>query len=51
LSAGCIAILSLHVVGPQTPWALLGLVLLVTGLVGLCRVYSLLGINTCPRRG
>lgn len=46
-----IAILSLYFVGPQTPWALLGLVPLITGLVGMCPVYSLLGINTCPRRG
>lgn len=41
------AILSLYFVGPQTPWALLGLVPLLTGLVGTCPVYSLLGINTC----
>jgi hypothetical protein len=46
-----IAILSLYFVGPKTPWALVGLVPLITGLVGMCPVYSLLGINTCPRRG
>jgi hypothetical protein len=30
-------------------WAkLIGIVPLVTGLVGTCPVYSLLGISTCP---
>lgn len=29
-------------------WGWLGLVPLVTGLVGFCPVYPLLGINTCP---
>ena len=43
-----LAILSLVFVGPQTPWAWLGLVPLVTGLVGYCPVYALLGIRTCP---
>ncbi len=42
-----VAILSLYFVGPQTPWALLGLVPLLTGLVGTCPLYSLIGMNTC----
>jgi hypothetical protein len=29
-------------------WGLIGLVPLVTGLVGFCPVYSMLGIRTCP---
>jgi hypothetical protein len=45
-----IAILSLAFVGPQTPWAYLGLVPLLTGLVGFCPVYALLGIKTCKLR-
>ena len=40
-------ILSLAFIGPQTPWAYLGLVPLVTGLVGFCPLYAMLGINTC----
>lgn len=40
-------LISLVFVGPQTAWGWLGLVPLVTGLVGTCPVYSLLGINTC----
>jgi len=43
-----LGILSLVFVGPQTPWAWLGIVPLVTGLVGVCPAYSLLGIRTCP---
>lgn len=42
-----LAVISLVFVGPQTPWAWLGLVPLVTGLVGYCPVYALLGIRTC----
>jgi hypothetical protein len=42
-----LGVISLAFVGPQTPWAWLGLVPLVTGLVGWCPVYSLLGIRTC----
>lgn len=44
-----VGILSLTVVGPQSPWALLGAVPLVTGLVGWCPPYALLGINTCGK--
>ena len=42
-----LAIISLVFIGPQTAWGWLGLVPLITGLVGNCPVYSLLGINTC----
>ena len=46
------AILSLFFVGPQSAWALLGLVLVATGLLGSCPLYTLFGISTCstPRR-
>jgi hypothetical protein len=42
------ALVSLVFVGPQTPWGWIGVVPLVTGLIGNCPVYSLLGISTCP---
>lgn len=45
-----VVVLSLVVVGPQTMWGLLGLVPLLTGLVGFCPLYRLLGISTCPAR-
>jgi hypothetical protein len=44
------ALVSLVFVGPETPWGWIGVVPLVTGLVGNCPVYSLLGISTCPVR-
>lgn len=40
-------VLSLAFIGPQTPWAYLGAIPLLTGLVGFCPAYALLGINTC----
>lgn len=40
-------IISLAFWGPQTPWAWLGLVPVLTGLVGYCPPYALLGISTC----
>lgn len=45
-----IAVLSLVFIGPKTAWGWLGLIPLLTGVVGTCPIYSLLGINTCPRR-
>jgi hypothetical protein len=42
------AVLSLMVVGPKTLWGLLGVVPLITGLVGTCPLYSIVGIKTCP---
>ena len=46
-----LAVLSLAFVGPKTPWGYLGLVPLVTGLLGSCPLYTLLGIRTCGRKG
>ncbi|WP_291204729.1 DUF2892 domain-containing protein [Hyphomonas sp.] len=43
-----IVLISLVFVGPQTPWGWLGIVPLVTGVIGSCPLYSLLGLNTCP---
>ncbi|NNC65736.1 MAG: DUF2892 domain-containing protein [Gammaproteobacteria bacterium] len=41
------ALISLVFVGPQTAWGWVGLIPLITGLIGNCPVYSLLGLNTC----
>lgn len=43
-----LGLLSLTVIGPQTWWGLLGFVPLLTGVVGFCPLYSVLGIRTCP---
>ena len=39
--------LALVFVGPQTPWGWIGIVPLLTGLMGFCPLYTVLGINTC----
>ena len=41
-------LIALVFVGPQTPWGWIGLVPLVTGFVGWCPAYRLLGLRTCP---
>ncbi|WP_308390082.1 DUF2892 domain-containing protein [Acidithiobacillus sp. AMEEHan] len=45
-----VGLLILVFVGPQTPWGWVGVVPLLTGLVGWCPLYSLLGLRTCPLR-
>jgi len=45
-----LALLSLVFIGPKTLWGLVGLVPLLTGAIGSCPLYRLLGINTCPAR-
>jgi Protein of unknown function (DUF2892) len=37
-------------VGPQTPWGWIGVVPLLTGMMRTCPLYTLIGLNTCPRR-
>lgn len=43
-----VVLLSIVFVGPQTPFGWIGLVPLVTGLVGSCPLYTVLGLRTCP---
>ena len=43
-----LAILSLAFVGPKSAWGYVGLIPLITGLVGTCPIYMMLGIRTCP---
>jgi hypothetical protein len=43
-----LVLLSLTLVGPQTLWGLVGLVPLITGAVGFCPLYKIIGLNTCP---
>lgn len=40
-------LLALAFVGPQTPWGYLGLVPLLTGVIGFCPAYCPLGLSTC----
>jgi hypothetical protein len=43
-----LVLLSLCVIGPETVWGLVGLVPLLTGLLGFCPLYKILGLSTCP---
>lgn len=45
-----LGVLSLYFIGPQTPWALLGLIPVLTGALGSCPLYTLFGFSTCPRK-
>lgn len=42
-----LGVLSLAFIGPQTAWGYLGLVPLVTGVIGWCPAYLPFGIKTC----
>ncbi len=47
-------LLSLLAVGPVPGWGLVGLVGLVpliTGAVGVCPIYSMIGFSTAPKQG
>ncbi|MBN2804724.1 MAG: DUF2892 domain-containing protein [Deltaproteobacteria bacterium] len=41
------AALSLVFVGPKTMWGLIGIIPIMTGLIGSCPIYTLLGVSTC----
>ncbi len=44
-----VGLLGLGAFGPIGWWGLVGLVPLLTGLMGTCPLYSIVGMNTCPR--
>jgi hypothetical protein len=41
-----LVLLALVFVGPHTPWGLIGIVPLATGLAGYCPAYHLFGFRT-----
>lgn len=43
-----LALVALAATGTIGLWGWIGVVPLVTGAVGFCPLYSLLGLNTCP---
>jgi hypothetical protein len=45
-----LVLLSLVLIGPRTAWGFVGLLPLVTGVIGSCPLYTLLGISTCRSR-
>lgn len=42
-----IALVSMAFVGPANLWFLLGAIPLLTGLLGWCPPYAMLGVSTC----
>lgn len=45
-----ITLLALVFVGPKTPFGWIGVVPLLTGLLGSCPLYTLFGISTCKMK-
>lgn len=45
-----IALIALVFVGPKTPWGWIGVIPLLTAVVGWCPPYALFGINTCKTK-
>ena len=45
-----LVLIGLAVTGTVGWWGYLGLLPLLTGLLGWCPLYPLLGINTCPNK-
>ncbi len=45
-----LGLLAIAFTGPHTPWGYIGIVPLLTGLVGFCPLYRVFGFTTCPVR-
>lgn len=43
-----LVLIALAIMDIGAPWTYIGVVPLVTGLMGWCPAYTLLGMNTCP---
>jgi hypothetical protein len=48
LGIGAILI-ALYVWGPKTPWGLIGLIFIASGITGFCPVWKILGISTLKK--
>lgn len=44
-----LGLIALVFVGPQTPWGWIGVIPLLSAIVGFCPAYRLIGMNTCSR--
>jgi hypothetical protein len=45
-----LALIGAAIAGIGTPWTWIGIVPLATGLIKFCPLYTLLGMNTCPKQ-
>ena len=41
-------LIALVFVGPQTPWGWIGVIPLLTAIIGWCPAYTVFGFRTCP---
>jgi len=44
------ALVGAALAGYGTPWTWVGAIPLITGIVGICPLYSLLGVSTCKNK-
>lgn len=42
-----LGLLSLVVIGPQSWWGMIGIIPILTGVVGHCPLYGIFGLRTC----
>ncbi len=45
-----LALIAWYLLASGPIWALIGIVPLLTGALGSCPIYSILGMNTCPMK-
>jgi hypothetical protein len=45
-----LVLIALVFIGPHTPWGWIGVVPLLTGLIGWCPPYAIFGFNTCSKK-
>ena len=45
-----LVLIGLAIAGMGVPWTWIGVLPLVTGAVGFCPAYTLLGVNTCSMK-
>ena len=45
-----LALIGLTVSGTIGAWGYIGVVPLLTGIIGFCPAYAILGLNTCPMK-
>ena len=48
--AGGLVLIALAATGTVGAWGYIGIVPLLTGAIGWCPLYMVLGLNTCPAR-
>jgi hypothetical protein len=45
-----LALIGMTVTGVIDAWGWIGVMPLLTGIIGICPAYSILGLNTCPMK-